>query len=173
MSAIIQTNLFSENAAKPVFTGKAEADFRNYVDSRRQDTVRNHYRAMRQSQTLEFVERMEAKWSKFEFDKLTVREAFKKLEGYVDSSDPDTSLPNLEHMMQTAEAIRAASHPDWLQLVGLIHDMGKIQYVWGDAADGQEGKADSNQFALGNNPPLLYWKNEFCDKTLKYKTSRW
>ena len=79
MSAIIQTNLFSENAAaKPVFPGKAEADFRNYVDSRRQDTVRNHYRAMRQSQTVEFVERMEAKWSKFEFDKLTVREAFKK-----------------------------------------------------------------------------------------------
>jgi inositol oxygenase len=54
-------------------------------------------------------------------------------------------------MLQTAESIRAAGHPDWLQLVGLIHDMGKIQYLWGEAADGQEGKGDSNQFALGGD----------------------
>jgi len=28
---------------------------------------------------------------------------FEALKGYVDSSDPDISLPNKEHMMQTAE----------------------------------------------------------------------
>ena len=66
---------------------------------------------------------MEKKWLNFNFDKLTVREAFRKLEGYVDSSDPDSSFPNLEHMLQTAESIREAGHPDWFQLVGLIHDM--------------------------------------------------
>ena len=141
--------IFTTN--RPVFPAKKpEEEFRNYVNSNRQDTVRNHYKAMRTNQTLEFVKRMEDKWLKFNFAKLTVMEAFKRLEGYVDSSDPDTSLPNLEHMMQTAEAIRAAGHPDWLQLVGLIHDMGKIQYLWGDEADGQEGKAESNQYALGN-----------------------
>ena len=134
---------------------KSIAEFRNYNDSSRQSVVEKHYKAMRQYQTVEFVKRMEEKWSKFNFDKLTVREAFKKLEGYVDSSDPDTSLPNLEHMLQTAESIRKAGHPDWFQLVGLIHDMGKIQFIWGNSDDGQEGKADSNQFALGGDTWVL------------------
>jgi inositol oxygenase len=50
---------------------------------------------------------MAKKWHKFGHAKLTIREAFKLLEGYVDSSDPDTELPNMEHMMQTAEGMRA------------------------------------------------------------------
>ncbi|POM63532.1 Inositol oxygenase [Phytophthora palmivora] len=54
-------------------------------------------------------------------------------------------------MLQTAEGIRAAGHPDWFQLVGLLHDMGKIQYLWGHAEDGQEGTADGDQWALGGD----------------------
>jgi inositol oxygenase len=50
------------------------------------------------------------------------------------------SLPNLIHMLQTAEGIRKAGHPDWMQLVGLIHDMGKIMFLWGTPEDGQIGK---------------------------------
>lgn len=65
--------------------------------------------------------------------------------------DPDTELPNMIHMMQTAEAIRAAGRPDWFQLVGLIHDMGKIQYLWGTPQDGQEGSATGPQWALGGD----------------------
>ena len=106
--------------------GKPDDQFRNYHDSNRQNTVEKHYLAMRQNQTVGFVEKMEKKWLNFNFDKLTVREAFRKLEGYVDSSDPDSSFPNLEHMLQTAESIREAGHPDWFQLVGLIHDMVNI-----------------------------------------------
>lgn len=34
-------------------------------------------------------------------------------QSYVDSSDPDLDLPNLLHMLQTAEGIRKAGHPDW------------------------------------------------------------
>lgn len=69
---------------------KVEA-FRNYVDSDRQDIVTNHYRLMRSNQTVEFVDRMIAKYS-FEKprQKMTILEAFKKLETYVDSSDPDS-----------------------------------------------------------------------------------
>lgn len=44
------------------------------------------------------------------------------------------------HMLQTAEGIRKKGHPDWFQLVGLIHDMGKIMFLWGDEKDGQKGK---------------------------------
>jgi hypothetical protein len=46
--------------------------------------------------------------------------------------------PNLVHMLQTAEAMRSAGHPDWFQLVGLLHDMGKIMFLWGDRETGQE-----------------------------------
>jgi inositol oxygenase len=64
----------------------------------------------------------------------------------VDSSDPDMDLPNLLHMLQTAEGIRRAGHPDWFQLVGLLHDMGKIQFLWGDEGDGQKGTAMGPQW---------------------------
>jgi inositol oxygenase len=110
---------------------KLKEDFRNYVNSSRQDTVRRHYEDMRTNQTLAFVQKMHKKYSFTDTyrEKMTIREAFKKLESYVDSSDPDLSLPNLVHMLQTAEGIRRDGHPDWMQLVGLIHDMGKIMFL--------------------------------------------
>jgi hypothetical protein len=46
-------------------------------------------------------------------------------------------------MLQTAESIRAAGHPEWFQLVGLLHDMGKIMFLWGDRETGQEVCFDS------------------------------
>jgi len=101
---------------------KPKEEFRNYVDSDRHDVVVRHYRAMRTNQTLEFVQKMHLKYS-FEPGRercrMSIREAFRILEGYVDSSDPDCSLPNMIHMLQTAEGIRKAGHPDWFQLVGL------------------------------------------------------
>lgn len=54
---------------------------------------------------------------------MSVRDMFKLLEKYVDASDPDTELPNLIHMIQTAERARAAGEPDWFVLTCLIHDM--------------------------------------------------
>jgi inositol oxygenase len=37
------------------------------------------------------------------------------------------------------------------QLVGLLHDMGKIQFLWGTPEDGQRGTAEGPQFALGGD----------------------
>ena len=60
--------------------------------------------------------------------------------------------PNLLHLLQTAEGIRKANHPDWLQLVGLLHDMGKIMFLWGNGADGQDGYSPTGkQWALGGD----------------------
>jgi inositol oxygenase len=62
---------------------------------------------------------------------------FAGLDGIVDLSDPDTSLPNSLHALQTAEAIRKdGTYPDWFVLCGLIHDMGKIIYLSGNDEDG-------------------------------------
>ena len=57
---------------------------------------------------------------------MTIWEAMDYLEQLVDDSDPDTELPQIAHSMQTAEAIRAAGHPDWFIVTGLIHDLGKV-----------------------------------------------
>ncbi len=54
-------------------------------------------------------------------------------------------------MLQTAEGIRKAGHPDWFQLVGLLHDMGKLMFLWGTADDGQVGTAEGPQWALGGD----------------------
>lgn len=134
---------------------RGEGEFRNYVDSDRQSVVNNHYRKMRENQTVAFVEHMHEKYSFKDGATprawMTIREAFRELETYVDGSDPDTELPNLQHMLQTAEGIRRAGHPDWFQLVGLLHDMGKIMFLWGRPEDGQKGTADGDQWALGGD----------------------
>ncbi|KAH7301097.1 hypothetical protein KP509_23G012100 [Ceratopteris richardii] len=49
------------------------------------------------------------------------------LNEHVDESDPDLDEPQIEHLLQTAEAIRKDyPNEDWLHLTGLIHDLGKI-----------------------------------------------
>jgi inositol oxygenase len=57
---------------------------------------------------------------------MSIWEAAEFLNQLVDDSDPDTDLSQLQHLLQTAEAIRADGHPDWFVLTGFIHDLGKI-----------------------------------------------
>ena len=59
-------------------------------------------------------------------------EAMEYLNTLVDESDPDTELSQIEHLMQCSEAIRAAGHPRWMILTGLVHDLGKILCLFGE-----------------------------------------
>ena len=59
-------------------------------------------------------------------------EAMEFLNTLVDDSDPDTDLSQIEHNLQTAEAIRRDGHPRWMILTGLIHDLGKVLCLWGE-----------------------------------------
>ena len=61
----------------------------------------------------------------------------------------DSAFPNIEHSFQTAEGIRAAGYPDWMQLIGLVHDVGKMMFKYGRPEDGHEGTATGCQWALG------------------------
>ena len=63
---------------------------------------------------------------------MSVWEALEFLNTLVDDSDPDIELPQIEHLLQTAEAIRADGHPDWFVLTGLIHDLGKVLCLFGE-----------------------------------------
>ena len=145
--------IFDSNSNSNPCSMKTEDEFRNYTDSSRQSVVENHYKQMRENQSVAFVKKMH---QKYDFSKppravMTVRDAFRKLESYVDSSDPDTKLPNFVHSIQTAEGIRADGKPDWFQLVGLLHDMGKIMFLWGNPEDGQVGTSTGPQWALGGD----------------------
>jgi inositol oxygenase len=50
----------------------------------------------------------------------------------VDDSDPDTDLSQIEHLLQTSEAIRRDGHPRWMVLAGLVHDLGKVLCLYGE-----------------------------------------
>ena len=63
---------------------------------------------------------------------MSVWKAMEFLNELVDDSDPDLDLPQIEHLLQTAEAIRADGQPRWFILAGLIHDLGKILCLWGE-----------------------------------------
>ena len=43
-----------------------------------------------------------------------------------------TDLDQMQHLLQTSEAIRNDGHPDWMVLVGLVHDMGKVLCLFGE-----------------------------------------
>jgi inositol oxygenase len=56
----------------------------------------------------------------------SIWEAIELLNTLVDESDPDTELTQIDHLLQTAEAIRKDGKPEWMQVTGLIHDLGKL-----------------------------------------------
>ena len=135
-------------------TSKTRMDgeaFRNYTDSDRRLTVERHYRLMRTNQTVEYVHRMHAKYTPLRHGRMTMREALTCLREYVDASDPDIALPNLAHAYQTAAAMREAGEPEWMQVTGLVHDVGKLMFLWGDASDGQQGGANAPQWGLSGD----------------------
>jgi inositol oxygenase len=106
---------------------KAQEEFRNYTDSARQDVVSMTYLNNHVNQTHEFVERMHAQYSTFNKARMTVWEALSCLDQIVDDSDPDTDNSQLKHAFQTAETLREQFPGiEWMPLVGLIHDLGKV-----------------------------------------------
>ena len=64
-------------------------------------------------------------------------------------------LAQVEHNFQTAEGIRAAGYPEWMQVVGLVHDVGKMQFLWGGKAEGMEGTKTGHQWSLGGDTWVL------------------
>src|SRR5688500_7552687 len=103
---------------------KAE-EYRNYDDPAR-DSVKEFYRLNHTYQTYDFVQEKRANYLKFDKKEMPVWDAFNFLNQLVDDSDPDTDLDQFQHLLQTSEAIRNDGHPDWMVMVGLLHDMGKV-----------------------------------------------
>jgi inositol oxygenase len=94
--------------------------------------VREFYRLNHASQTRDFVQQKRSAYLSLNKRRMGIWEAMEYLNTLVDDSDPDTDLTQIEHLLQTAEAIRRDGHPRWMVLSGLIHDLGKVLCLWGE-----------------------------------------
>ncbi|CDO97955.1 unnamed protein product [Coffea canephora] len=113
--SVPQANAFGQN-------------FRDYdAESARQQGVENFYRTNHICQTYDFVKKMREEYGKLDKVEMSIWECCELLNEVVDESDPDLDEPQIEHLLQTAEAIRK-DYPDedWLHLTALIHDLGKV-----------------------------------------------
>lgn len=120
-----------EEYFNPVNPNKKEEEFRNYQSGPRYQKVKKFYNENHRNQTLSFVLKQKKKMFEWRGGEMTILEAFEYLDTVIDESDPDTALTQLEHGLQTAEAIRK-EYPelDWFVLVGLIHDLGKVSSLY-------------------------------------------
>ncbi|XP_004297627.1 PREDICTED: inositol oxygenase 1-like [Fragaria vesca subsp. vesca] len=102
--------------------------FRDYdAEGERQPSVEKFYKINHIHQTYDFVQRMRKEYSKLNRVEMSIWECCELLNEVVDESDPDLDEPQIEHLLQTAEAIRKDyPNEDWLHLTGLIHDLGKV-----------------------------------------------
>lgn len=119
----------SKGAFQAVRDDKKQEEFRDYAAEAR-PSVREFYRLNHTYQTLDFVRAKRAEFLSLGRRKMGVWEAMEYLNQLVDDSDPDTDLPQIEHLLQSAEHIREDGKPDWFILTGLIHDLGKILCLW-------------------------------------------
>jgi len=127
LETLSQWDDFVEERYRP---DKKQEEFRNYEDTT--PGVREFYRQNHTNQTREFALAKKREFIGSRRRSMTVWEAMEYLNTLVDDSDPDTDLTQIDHNLQTAEAIRADGHPRWMVLTGLIHDLGKILCLYGE-----------------------------------------
>merc|ERR1712012_920133 len=140
---------------------KEKEAFRDYTkNDALGERVKRTYTEMHTKQTMAFVMEKHKTWLKFNHMEATIMEALDMLNELVDESDPDLDLPNIVHAFQTAERIRE-EHPDkeWFQLVGLIHDLGKIMAFYGEPQWAVVG--DTFPVGCEPQPSIVYGKPSF------------
>src|ERR1700678_145567 len=118
--------------------GKSEEEFRVY-DATATPGVAEFYRLNHENMTVDYVVAKEEQYFTLRKGQKTVWEAAEFLNTLVDDSDPDTDLTQIEHLLQTSEAIRKDGHPRWFVLTGFIHDLGKCLCLYGEPQWGVVG----------------------------------
>jgi inositol oxygenase len=122
------TDLDDWESAHAAEDGKTFRDYRDNV----RPGVAEFYRQNHKYQTVDFVLAKKREYLQKTKRVMSIWKAMEFLNTLVDDSDPDTELSQIEHLMQTSEAIRADGHPRWFVLTGLIHDLGKVLCLFGE-----------------------------------------
>ena len=118
--------------------GKSQEEFRQY-DAEANPGVAEFYRLNHTYQTHAYVLGKEGQYFGLKRGEKSIWEAAEFLNTLVDDSDPDTDLTQLEHLLQTSEAIRRDGHPRWMVATGFVHDLGKCLCLYGEPQWGVVG----------------------------------
>ena len=148
---------------------KKVEDFRSYEPAPAR--VHTFYRLNHANQTRAFVQAKKQQYLGLDHRRMGIWPALEYLNTLVDDSDPDTELSQIEHCLQTAEAIRRDGHPDWFQLAGLVHDLGKVLCLWGEPQWAVVG--DTFPTGCAYSPKIVlseYFKDNPDNGDLRYQT---
>src|SRR6201992_2843311 len=118
--------------------GKSTEEVRQY-DATATPGVAEFYRLNHENMTVDYVMSKEEQYYTLRKGQKTIWEAADFLNTLVDDSDPDTDLTQIEHLLQTSEAMRRAGQPRWMILTGFIHDLGKCLCLYGEPQWGGVG----------------------------------
>jgi len=148
------TSLKKDIYEQPQFDAeKDKTQFRQYEDAC--DRVKNFYLEQHEKQTVAYNLKARNSFYAKTRAEMTTWEAMEKLNTLIDESDPDTSLSQIEHLLQSAEAIRHDGKPRWFQLVGLIHDLGKLLFFY-DAQGQWDVVGDTFPVGCAFSPKIIY-----------------
>lgn len=138
--AIDDVNTIKYDTSPTFDASKDKSTFRQYETAC--DRVKNFYATQHTNQTVAYnlAARNRFHSASRVRPELTIWEAMEKLNTLIDESDPDTSLSQIEHLLQSAEAIRRDGKPRWMQATGLIHDLGKLMLFFPEL--GTQGQWD-------------------------------
>lgn len=137
---ILKANLLAQRKKESTYEAskfdseKDKTQFRRFENANA--TVVKTYTEQHTKQTVEFNTRMRREFQTQERARMSVWAAMEMLDEVKDDSDPDTSLSQIQHLLQAAEAMRRDGKPRWMQVTGLIHDLGKLLIPFG-VAEGQ------------------------------------
>lgn len=91
------------------------------------------YSEMYKNQSLDFANKKRLQYSQLNKTKISIKKALSLLDNFIDPSDPDLDVPNSIHAYMTAERIRKKFPENKeLQIIGLIHDLGKVLFTFNE-----------------------------------------
>ena len=125
--AAILPSQFWTLAMRPAEPQRAYRDFTDAAPGVRAFYAENHA-----EQTVAFVRAKRREVLPPRRRRMGVFAAIEALASVVDQSDPDLGLSQLDHALQTAEALRADGAERSMVLAGFVHDLGKVLCLFGE-----------------------------------------
>ncbi len=149
-----------EEEASKFDAEKDKTQFRQYETA--SDRVKNFYKEQHTKQTVAYNLKARNDFKSKTRAEMTIWEAMERLNTLIDESDPDTELSQIEHLLQSAEAMRRDGRPRWMQLTGLIHDLGKLLFFF-DAQGQWDVVGDTFPVGLAFDDRIIYGNKSFSD----------
>ncbi|THH09664.1 hypothetical protein EW145_g1852 [Phellinidium pouzarii] len=117
------------NSESQFDTQKDKMMFRQYEEAC--DRVKSFYKEQHEKQTVAFNRKARADFKEKFRARMGIWDAIEKLNTLMTPTQMSTSVSQIEHLLQTAETTRKDGKPEWMQVTGLVHDLGKLLNFFG------------------------------------------